>query len=546
MSAPAAPVAPPPRFTLDPEQQRAHDFLVTHPYGAVWLGVGTGKTLTTLAALQTLRPQHHILVVSTVSIARSTWLNEIARHGFPIRTRSLIVDDRDRKLSTAQRRERIGQVFTDPPTMYFLNQELLTRPASPRCRVCHGHGGTHPGLPCRHCQTGLVDQLPVVEVRGRDGRPHRTRRWPFPTLIIDEAQGFGSPSSRRFQALQLVRPAISRVIELTGTPGTLHDLWSQVYLLDQGQALGRTITAFRQRWFTPRMVHGTTVPASWDPRPGAAEEIHAAIRHLVFSAPRHQPTLPGGPPRVIDHPVRLPPELQQAYRELRRDLVLDVVDQAATRQAEQAYASWLRTSPEAAAIRAELAGLTGDAHAAASARHRAARIHDFVRTPGRSLVTTVLAQNQAVLTGKLLQFASGTLYTGDPDDPRTTGRYEVLHTAKLDAAETLVRRHAGSPVLIVHHFRADRRELLTRFATIGIHAEAFDGSRAMEHRWNARRIPVMLLHPASGGPGLNLQQGGSTMIWYTLPFSLRNYLQTIGRLARRGQLEPVTIYRLIT
>ena len=67
----------------------------------------------------------------------------------------------------------------------------------------------------------------------------------------------------------------------------------------------------------------------------------------------------------------------------------------------------------------------------------------------------------------------------------------------------------------------------------------------MVRRWNTKQIPVMLLHPASAGHGLNLQDGGSTMIWYTLPFRLEHYLQTNGRLFRTGQTQPVTIHRLL-
>src|SRR5262249_19747833 len=98
---------------------------------------------------------------------------------------------------------------------------------------------------------------------------------------------------------------------------------------------------------------------------------------------------------------------------------------------------------------------------------------------------------------------------------------------------------------IAYHFRSDLEQLLARFKKAGVDAQAFDGSRDMVRRWNARQIPVMLLHPASAGHGLNLQDGGSTMIWYTLPFSLEHYMQTNGRLHRPGQTRPVIIHRLI-
>lgn len=477
-------------------QQQIHDFLVDRPFAGAYLGVGTGKTLTTLAALQTIRPLGHILVVAPVAIARSTWIDEIEKWGFPIRTKSLIVDERDRKLSKAKRLKRFAEVFSDPPTMYFINQELLTRPALKNCAACHGRPS---GYVCRQCQSGLVDQMPIQQITDGDGKAYDTIVWPFPTVIIDESQGFKSHTSSRFKALSAVRPAMTRLIELTGTPtpNGLHDLWSQIYLLDEGQALGKNITAFRNRWFTPKMIPGQTIPVDWIPTANAEKEIHEAIGHLVMSA---QNTSLNLPELIVDDVnITLPSDLMDAYKEFKNELVLDVVK-------------------------------------------------PYLDEDGklRQTIESIVAENQAVLTSKLMQFASGTLYTSDADDPSSKGQYEIIHTEKLEMAEYIVRNNGGEPVLIPYHFRSDLEQLLARFAKAGIDAQAFDGSRDMVRRWNAGQIPVMLLHPASAGHGLNLQHGGSTMIWYTLPFSLEHYLQTNGRLYRTGQTKPVTIHRLIT
>ncbi|WP_424863020.1 SNF2-related protein [Streptomyces sp. MMS24-I29] len=557
--------------TLLPHQQQIHDFLVDRPFAGAWVPVGGMKTLSTLAVLQTVRPLGHILVVAPVAIARSTWLDEIEKWGFPIRTKSLIVNENDKQLSKEKRLARFQEVFSDPPTMYFINQELLTQPSqgvrflepnikaatppvlagiSPEarsafdmlmssrpvtqeeliqtcraaatasgdripakhkvvswiqelvkaslvtrerheCRTCGGSG-------CSECRFGLVDQMPVQPVVGPDGKSRDTIIWPFQTVIIDESQGFKSHASDRFKALKIVRPAITRLIELTGTPAPngLHDLWSQIYLLDQGQALGKDITAFRNRWFIPKMVPGTNTPAKWIPTPNAEAEIHQAIAHLVMSAENTTLVLP--PLTIQDVNVTLPPDLMQSYKEFKRDLVLDVVK-------------------------------------------------SYLDEDGRltQSVESIVAENQAVLTSKLMQFASGTLYTADPDDPSTKGQYEVIHDKKLEMAEYLVRNNGGAPVLLAYHFKSDKEQLLERFKKAGIDAQAFDGSRDMVRRWNAGQIPVMLLHPAAAGHGLNLQHGGSTMIWYTLPFSLEHYMQTNGRLHRPGQQRPVIIHRLI-
>lgn len=492
--APPVPSGPP---ALMPHQQLVYDFLVSRPFGAAWLGIGSGKTLTTLSVLQAVRPAGHILVIAPSAIARSTWINEIEKWGFPMRTRSLIVDERDRKLSKQKRLERFREVFTDPPTMYFINRELLTRSPMTSCQVCHG--APPKSVPaCRACQSGLIDQLPSQEVQDARGRKHLVPIWPFPTVIIDEAQGFASPSSKRFEALAAMRPAITRLIELTGSPipNGLHDLWSQMYLLDQGQALGENITAYRDRWFLPKMVYGTTIPAKWLPVDGASTEIYRRIAHLAISAQPQGLNLEE--PLLEDVEVVLPADVLESYQEFKQELVLDLV-------------------------RTHL-----DEHGQLS-----------------QSIESIVADNQAVLTGKLQQFASGTLYSGDPDDPSQKGQYEVIHEAKLDMVEYLVRNNGGEPVLIPYHFRSDLEQLLKRFQKAGIDARAFDGSRAMNAAWNRQEIPVMLLHPASAGHGLNLQDGGTTLIWYTLPFSLEHYQQTNGRLHRKGQTKQVRIVRLL-
>lgn len=510
----AKPLRPP----LMTHQRQVHDFVIDRPFTAVWLEVGGGKTYTTLTALETIRPMGHILVVAPVAIARSTWIDEIEERGFNIRTRSLIVDDNDKKLTRAKRLARYQEVFTDSPTMYFINQELVE---------------------------DLVAQMPRATTA--DGQESIT--WPFPNVIIDESQAFKSHAARRFQALANMRPAISRLIELSGTPAPngLHDLWSQIYLLDQGQALGENITGFRNRWFTPKMVPGTTTPAKWIANPGAEAEIHAAIAHLAISAQNTSIVIPEL--TIEDNVVVLTPALMNQYKEFKKALVLPIIDEAALLAAQQSYNQWLATSTDQQAeqIRTDLKAIA-DPHdrEAVHLQIMAGLIQDFATDPSKELVLQVIAQNQAVLTSKLMQFASGTLYTTDPDDPATKGRYEVIHTAKLEMLEYLVRNNGGSPVLVAYHFRSDLKELLAHLSKHKIDAQAFDGSRAMIKRWNEGQIPVMLLHPASAGHGLNLQHGGRTLIWYTLAFSLEHYIQTNGRLHRTGQTQPVTIHRLIT
>ena len=146
---------------------------------------------------------------------------------------------------------------------------------------------------------------------------------------------------------------------------------------------------------------------------------------------------------------------------------------------------------------------------------------------------TVDAVNTAVLTNKLLQMASGAVY----DENRVVAE---LHSAKLDALEDLIESANGKPVLIYYNYRHDKERIQKRFK------EAQEIKRPEDFQaWNRREIPVATAHPASMGHGLNLQHGGSTVIWFSLPWSLELYQQANARLWRQGQKDTVVIFRLI-
>jgi SNF2 family DNA or RNA helicase len=143
------------------------------------------------------------------------------------------------------------------------------------------------------------------------------------------------------------------------------------------------------------------------------------------------------------------------------------------------------------------------------------------------------AVNAAVLTNKLLQMASGAVY----DENRVVAE---LHSAKLDALEDLIESANGKPVLIYYNYRHDKERIQKRFK------EAQEIKRPEDFQaWNRREIPVATAHPASMGHGLNLQHGGSTVIWFSLPWSLELYQQANARLWRQGQKDTVVIFRLI-
>ena len=150
------------------------------------------------------------------------------------------------------------------------------------------------------------------------------------------------------------------------------------------------------------------------------------------------------------------------------------------------------------------------------------------------------AVNAAVLSAKLSQMASGAIYKAQGSHD-----YEVIHTHKLELCQYIIE-NTNSSVLIAYHFQSDLDMLMKFFKEQKMDARVFDGSPEMKDAWNAKQIPIMLLQPASCGFGLNLQDGGETLIWYTLPWSLEQYEQTNARIYRQGQKNPVVIHHLMT
>lgn len=297
--------------------------------------------------------------------------------------------------------------------------------------------------------------------------------WPFDMVVIDELSSFKNHRAKRFTALVKMRPFVKRWVGLTGTPASngLMDVWAQFRLLDGGERLGRFITRYRERWFVPDKRNGMQV-FSYKPRVGAEDEIYRAIGDMTLSM-RTTDHLQLPELTVTATPVVLEPKERKVYEQLKADLVLQL----------------------------------GEA--------------------------TIDAANAAALSGKLLQLASGAIYTGDGD-------WASVHDRKLDALEDLIEAANGNPLLVAYWFTHDRERITARFPQ----ARELKTSVDIE-AWNQGEIALGLIHPASAGHGLNLQSGGHLLVWFSLTWSLELYQQTNARLYRQGQSEPVTITHLV-
>lgn len=478
-----------------PFQQGIKDAICANPYIGVFLGMGSGKTMITLAALTEIAPPGPVLVVAPRAIAVSTWAEEVAKWNIPVeavsidekppRPRPTKADPhrmtKPAKRSKAERHALYRELVSAPPKLYTLSVGLL------------------------------ADMVAFYEAEGI--------AWPFWTVVVDESQTMKNAATAQFKALNTVRPHIGRLILLSGTPAAeeLGSLWSQIYLLDRGMALGTTEAGFRARWFRPVAYGPNNQPIKYRLLDGAEKEIYAAIDHLTISQYNIDLKLPSR--SIVDIPCALDTDTMDAYHRLKRESVLRII----------------ASDPE-----------PPSSNVTSSARAQ----HEY----------KLIADNSATLHNILLQFASGALYL-DSDKPEIAGLIDhpdtqateitsrptlTVHNAKIAALLELLHDHDGSPVLIAYRFVSECERIVHHLRERGFDARVFDKTAEMKAQWNAGEIPVMLIHPASAGHGLNLQYGGHTMVWFSLPNSAEQYQQTNARLHRIGQTHPVTIYRLLT
>ena len=296
-------------------------------------------------------------------------------------------------------------------------------------------------------------------------------------MVLDESSSFKNHQAKRFRALRTVRPRINRLIELTGTPNPhgLMDLWSQVFLLDGGKRLGRTISVYRDMYFIPDKRNRTTI-FSYAPKDGAELEIHKLISDICISMKASDYL---DLPELVyeDIPVVLDDKAQKAYNRMERDAVLQVDED------------------------------------------------------------TITATNAAALSGKLLQLCNGAVY----DENREVVQ---VHDCKIEALLEAVEGLNGQHAIICYSFIHDKDRLLQALAKTGLRVRVYKDTHDKD-AWNAGEIDLLLIHPASCGYGLNLQDGGHHIIWFGLTWNLEEYQQANKRLHRQGQEHPVIVHHLV-
>lgn len=308
---------------------------------------------------------------------------------------------------------------------------------------------------------------------------------PWKTLIIDELSGYKGRGVRWKEMRDFIRDSrIPHVWGLTGTPAPngLLDLWPQIALLDMGERLGRNITTYRSRYFNVKNRLPNGIVTEWELKPGAKEKIYGLIEDIVLAMETEgRVKLP--PVTFPQQRIELPPTSRKAYRKLVNELVVDM-------QAIFGH---------------------GEHHTAA---------------------------NAAVLTAKLSQVTAGFLYVDDADI--RGNQYQPMHLEKINAVKEILESEHEGGVLIFYRFQTEL-EMLKKHLKEWREINEPDVIRD----WNRGEVPVMLAHPGSAGHGLNLQHGGHTAIWTSLPWDFEQWDQANKRLARQGQKHPVVIHLLM-
>ena len=414
----------------------AMDFLRTHSHCALFLDMGLGKTVTSLTVAKELIDDYRVekvLVIAPKRVAEDTWTRECQKwdHLNDLRVSRVL----------GSKKERLAALEMEAD-VYVINRENVQW-------LVEYHNGI----------------------------------WPYDMVIIDELSSFKSPQAKRFKMLRRVIRQCDYVWGLTGTPASngYMDLWAQIYLIDNGERLGRFIGSYRQEFFYAG-AHNGYIVYEYKLRTGAKEKIDRRLSDICLSMSKEDWL--EIPPIIFNEVrVRMTKKERKIYDQFERDKVIPLLD-------------------------SKLVSID-------------------------TMDSAVVGESAAVLSGKLLQMANGAVY----DD---NGDVFWLHDQKLDALDEIVESAQGQPILVFYSYKHDLDRILARHPE----AVVLKGSADIE-RWNKGEIPMLLCHPASAGYGINLQEGSHIMVWFGLPWSLELYQQSLGRLHRQGQEHPVICHHII-
>ncbi|MCW2279889.1 DEAD/DEAH box helicase [Lactococcus lactis] len=254
------------------------NFILSHDSSALLLDMGLGKTLISLTAIKELKDFDLLgkcLIIAPLTVAKDTWPKEIEKWDhLKGLSSSLIIGSKKQRLAALEAEADIS----------IINKENFVW-------LTENH------------------------------------KWDFDTVVIDELSGFKATNTKRFKAMRKVRPKVKRMVGLTGTPApnSLLDLWPQMYTVDRGESLGKSVTRFRETFFYPAQSNGHIV-YQWALKDGAEAMIYDKIaKNTVSMRAKDYLNLPGRVDNVIE--VELSNKEKQQYRQLKRDFILEIANQ---------------------------------------------------------------------------------------------------------------------------------------------------------------------------------------------------------------------------
>lgn len=432
----------PDKWKPRPHQVPMMQFLLNHPRGNLFAGMGAGKSSAILQLIDWLRMANRLrgraLIITPLRVAEMTFPEEVEKFSFPRVKMSLVLGDKA---------ARLAALYDSKANTFVINWDNV-----------QWLSGT------------LGDSFATF----------------FDMVVCDESTklaGYRTRNgSKRAAALARIAHKVPYWYNMTGTPGAggLLSLWGQHWFIDGGKALGTSFASFTQRYFWQEFAdkyHTVLVPSAL-----ADKEIREKMGALsVYIDPAEW--FGTDKPVINDVEIRLPAKAQKIYDQVEAELFAELE--------------------------------SGD----------------------------IEAHNAAGRSNKCLQIAGGACYltdaNGDPMDA-----WEEIHAAKLDALEQIIEEANGEAVLVAYNFKHEKDRILKRFKQ----ARELDKQAVID--WNKGKVSLMVAHPASAGHGLNLQDGGRTMVYYSTGWNLEHTLQILERIGpvrqmQAGHPRTVFVHRII-
>ncbi len=399
-------------------QLKAVDFALRKKRVALWLDMGLGKTIISLTVAQKLIDKYpanfKVLIIAPLLVANNVWHEEIQNWEHLKHLTWSIVTGNEKQRTEALQKD-VNIYITNRDNVSWLYEK-------------------------KHTKWDLV--------------------------IVDESASFKNANTKRVN--DLAKFQYKHMIQLTGTPSPngLVDIWSQLFLLDHGERLGKNVYGYLRRYFYKDEYKHVYICL----RP---EDIYKAVQDITMVMKSED---------YLDLPdlistntkVELSSTDFKTYKKLEEDYITEIQNK------------------------------------------------------------TIVVEFAAALSNKLFQYCNGAIY----DEHKNVIE---IHKVKIEALKDIIENNPNNNILVAYNFKSDLLRLQEHFKDAVVMDK--EGKNAV--LWNQNKIKLLLCHPASASEGLNLQKGGNILVWFSLTWNLKNYLQMNKRLHRQGQLKPVIINHII-